>query len=225
MSIAIRILLSEHLCLRDPNQSELGQRILTHSILLIDELGFEAFTFKKLAAAIGSAEASIYRYFENKHKLLVYLVAWYWAWLSFEINYQTHNVTDPRRRLRLALEALSSANINDPRTTHINEKVLHRIVVAESSKAFLTKSVDGEREQGHFQSYVDLVEKIGALIQEVNPSFPQPKTLAVTVLETSRKLLFFAEHLPVVTEIANQGETKKGVADYLEQLILGTLQG
>ena len=92
------LLLSQKLCLRDPNQTELGQKILNHSILLIDELGFEGFTFKKLAKAIGSTEASVYRYFENKHKLLVYLVAWYWAWLDYTIDYQIHNIEDPRRR-------------------------------------------------------------------------------------------------------------------------------
>ncbi|MBP8073891.1 MAG: TetR/AcrR family transcriptional regulator, partial [Bacteroidia bacterium] len=175
MSVSIRLLLSQKLCLRDPNQTELGQKILNHSILLIDELGFEGFTFKKLAKAIGSTEASVYRYFENKHKLLVYLVAWYWAWLDYTIDYQIHNIEDPRRRLRLAIEALANANIEDPLTAHINEASLHRIVIAESSKAFLTKSVDGEREQGLFEGYVQLVDKLAGIIAAVSPDFEYPK--------------------------------------------------
>ena len=36
---------------------------------MINELGFEAFTFKKLGINIESPESSIYRYFENKHTL------------------------------------------------------------------------------------------------------------------------------------------------------------
>ena len=69
------------LYLRDPKETTLGQSILKHSIILIDELGFEHFTFKKLAAKINSTEASIYRYFENKHLLLVYLSNWYWEYM------------------------------------------------------------------------------------------------------------------------------------------------
>ena len=33
--------------LRDPESSELGKKIIKHSIDLIYELGFESFTFKK----------------------------------------------------------------------------------------------------------------------------------------------------------------------------------
>lgn len=224
MSVSIRLLLSQKLCLRDPNQTELGQKILNHSILLIDELGFEGFTFKKLAKAIGSTEASVYRYFENKHKLLVYLVAWYWAWLDYTIDYQIHNIEDPRRRLRLAIEALANANIEDPLTAHINEASLHRIVIAESSKAFLTKSVDGEREQGLFEGYVQLVDKLAGIIAAANPDFEYPKALAVTVIEGSRKQLFFAVHIPTVTEISAPAALQEQLSDFLEMLILKTLQ-
>lgn len=225
MSVTIRIVLSEQLYLRDPNQTELGQKILQDGIRLIDELGFEGFTFKKLAVAIGSTEASVYRYFANKHQLLVYLVAWYWAWLEFVIDYQIHNIASPEERLRLAIEALANANMEDPRAAHINETALHRIVVAESSKAFLTKRVDGEREQGLFQGYENLVEKLARVLLEVSPTFPYPKALAVTAIEASRKQLFFAEHLPGVTELRLPGEGKNWVADYLELLVTRTLRG
>ncbi len=215
MSFAIRIVLSEKLCLRDPNQTELGRKILDHGIRLIDELGFEAFTFKKLAHAIGSTEASIYRYFANKHKLLIYLVAWYWAWLEYMIDYQIHNVDEPKRRLRLAIEVLANSNVYDPRTTHINEALLHRIVIAESSKAFLTKGIDGEHEEGLFQGYINLVQKFAALLEALNPTFPYCKALAVNTIETARKQLFFAEHIASVTEIT----TSESLADFLELLI------
>jgi AcrR family transcriptional regulator len=74
------------LCLRDPKETTLGQSILKYSIILIDELGFEHFTFKKLATKINSTEASIYRYFENKHLLLVYLSNWYWEYMYVNIQ-------------------------------------------------------------------------------------------------------------------------------------------
>ncbi len=219
MSFAIRLVLSEKFCLRDPNQTELGRKILDHSIKLIDSLGFEAFTFKKLATAIGSTEASVYRYFENKHKLLVYLVAWHWAWLDYMIDYQTHNVTDPKQRLRLAIEVLAYANVNDPRTAHIDEAVLHRIVVAEGSKTFLTKNVDGEHEEGVFQGYINLVSKLAGIMSSLNPSFPFVKALALTTVESSRKQLFFAGHIPSLTEVSSSGAEGHLLTDYLELLV------
>ena len=74
--MALAIKLQHELFLRDPQETELGKKIIEQGILLIDKLGFEEFTFKKLASKIGSTEASVYRYFENKHRLLMYLTAW-----------------------------------------------------------------------------------------------------------------------------------------------------
>jgi len=51
-----------------------GEKIILHSIQLIHKNGFEAFTFKKLAIDSGTTEAGIYRYFENKHRLLIILL-------------------------------------------------------------------------------------------------------------------------------------------------------
>ena len=61
--------------LKDPTSSLLGNNLMRHSIDLIDEVGLEEFNFKKLAQKTGTTEATIYRYFENKHKLLLYLTS------------------------------------------------------------------------------------------------------------------------------------------------------
>ena len=76
---SIKIGINNKIYLKDPESSNLGKKILEYSILMIDEMGFEGFTFKKLGARIGSNESSIYRYFESKHKLLLYLTSWYWG--------------------------------------------------------------------------------------------------------------------------------------------------
>src|SRR5690349_13984295 len=83
--------LSENLFIRDPQETELGRNIIQKSIKMIDKLGFEDFTFRKLALAINSTEASVYRYFDNKHKLLIYLIDWYWTWLEYQIDFQINN--------------------------------------------------------------------------------------------------------------------------------------
>ena len=82
----LSIKLNEHLYLSDPQHTKLGQNIISKSVVLIDQLGFEQFTFKKLAKEIDSTEASVYRYFENKHRLLHYLISWYWSWLEYKVD-------------------------------------------------------------------------------------------------------------------------------------------
>ncbi|MEY2923138.1 MAG: hypothetical protein RL108_1764, partial [Bacteroidota bacterium] len=67
----ITISVNNKLYVKNPETSDLGKKIIEQSILLIDEIGFENFTFKKLGEKINSNESSIYRYFESKHKLML----------------------------------------------------------------------------------------------------------------------------------------------------------
>ena len=99
MAVNINFTLNPGLYLKDPQQSALGKRIIKHSILLIEDIGFEQFNFKKLAEVMKSTEASIYRYFENKHLLLIYLVSWYWEWLNYLIQIKTFNKYKPRQKM------------------------------------------------------------------------------------------------------------------------------
>jgi len=90
----VTIKINEKIFLKDPESSDLGKRIVENSILMISEMGFECFTFKKLGIKIGSNESSIYRYFENKHKLLLYLTSWYWGWLEYQLVFATNGISD-----------------------------------------------------------------------------------------------------------------------------------
>ncbi|MEO0897143.1 MAG: TetR/AcrR family transcriptional regulator, partial [Bacteroidota bacterium] len=100
----LRIEISQKLFQKDPNSSDLGKKIVSTAICLIDSMGLESFTFKKLANEISSTEASIYRYFENKHKLLIYIISWYWNWLSYRLRIETHRITSPVEKLDIAIE-------------------------------------------------------------------------------------------------------------------------
>src|SRR5688572_1337784 len=131
MKMHVQIKMNEALFLRNPEASELGKNILKHSIRLIERTGIEAFTFRKLAEEIGTTEAGIYRYFENKHKLLVYLAAWYWGWLEFQIRFQTNNIKDPVARLKKVIRILATTVEDDEQTSHINESLLHQIIITE----------------------------------------------------------------------------------------------
>ena len=98
-NLSININVGSELYLKNPDSSDLGKKIISNSILLIDELGFEVFTFKKLSIKINSPESSIYRYFENKHTLLIYLVSWYWKWIEYQLVFATANINSSKEKL------------------------------------------------------------------------------------------------------------------------------
>jgi AcrR family transcriptional regulator len=200
MSATLKISLTEKLYIRDPDQTELGRKIIAESIRMIDEIGFEHFTFKKLAVAIDSTEASIYRYFVNKHKLLIYLMSWYWVWLNYQISFHTNHMKDAVEKMRVAIRILARMQPQTTGLTYVDEQSLCRIVIAEASKVYLTKEVDEDNREGLFSEYKALCESISRIILEINPSYPFPHALVSTLLESARKQVFFAQHLPSLTE-------------------------
>lgn len=214
---------NEKLYLRDPQETKLGQRIIQYGILLIDEIGFEDFTFKKLAQRIGSTEASIYRYFENKHLLLVYLLCWYWEWMKFRIDFNTMNLTDAKEKLRVAISVIVYTASRNASIEFVDEDVLHRIVVREGTKAYHTKQVDQENKYGFFLTYKALNKKIADIISEANPNFPYPRALASTLLEMANHHIYFATHLPRMTDVTVTDGDLSQVQQLLEDFAFGLL--
>ena len=49
----IKIQVNEKLFVKDPETSALGKKIIQESIILIDDIGFDDFTFKKLGEKLG----------------------------------------------------------------------------------------------------------------------------------------------------------------------------
>ncbi len=198
---AIKVHVEEKFYLRDPNTTTLGVRIVEHGILMLDEIGYEHFTFRKLAERLGTAEPSIYRYFRSKHGLLLYLTAWYWSWVEVRLLIATVNVASPEDRLRRALIELTQPITDDAATPHVDEAALYRVVVAESSKVYLQRDVDTENREGLFRSYKRLCQTVGRIISEINPQYPFPVALISTVVESSHTQRYFAQHLPSLTEV------------------------
>jgi AcrR family transcriptional regulator len=191
----IRVEVNSNLFLKDPFSSELGVLIVQEGAHLIQELGMEHFTFKKLGAKIGSTEAAIYRYFENKHKLLLYLSAWYWAWLEHNLVFGTANKSDPVGRLSVAIRLLVEGPIYK-QNDFLDPEILRSIVINESIKGFLTKEVDLEHESGIFSQVYKFGDRVSAIIGEINPDYLYPKTLVSTILESSLLQNFNSQHLP-----------------------------
>lgn len=216
--------LNPNLYLRDPQSTELGQNIIQHSIKIIEKIGFDEFTFKKLGTEMGSPEASVYRYFENKHRLLLYLIDWYWTWLDYRIDYQNQNIESPQQRLRNTIKMLVDKKKSDPEIPFVDAQMLQRIVHSEFEKTYLTKQVDADNKEGLFLPYKGLCKKIGQIIKEINPKYAYPQSLASTIMLSATHQLYYAQHLPSLTNIRKDSKQKfTEMAEFLESLVMQTL--
>jgi AcrR family transcriptional regulator len=199
-----RVEVSPKLYFKEPYSSELGALIVKEGTQLIQEIGFEQFTFKKLAQGIGSTEAAIYRYFENKHMLLLYLNAWYWGWMEHNLVFLTSNIPDPRERLNIGLGLM----VDGPRfldNEFLDLRKLRTVAINESIKGYFTRSVDAEHRSGLFAQVYSFGERIATIVRELNPEYSYPKTLVYTVMHASLLRSFNSLHLPEMIEIDSQG--------------------
>ena len=197
----IKFDLSDSLFLKDPQDTELGRRIIKHGIVLIDDIGFEAFTFKKLAVEIASTEKSIYRYFENKHYFLLFLTSWYWEWVRFLIEINIKKIESPHKKLKIAIKYLFLATAENPMNKYINENLLHKLVIKEGGKAYHIIGVDDEYKAGLFSSYKSLVKLVSDIILEIDSDFPFSVSLASNLFEMANNQIYFAEHLPHLSSL------------------------
>ncbi|MEQ9413069.1 MAG: TetR/AcrR family transcriptional regulator [Cyclobacteriaceae bacterium] len=214
--------MNQKLFLRNPEDSDLGRRIIKNGIILIHEIGFEAFTFKKLSKEINTTEAGVYRYFENKHRLLLYVVDWYWSWQEYRLLYHTNNMASTEDKIKMAIKLLSDPVEDDISTDYISEKLLYEIVMAEGAKSFLTKHVAEDNKDKLFKPYKDLSQRIAALIHEYNASYGYPNSLASTIIETAHFQKFYANNLPSLTDFGN-GNKDKTLAHFIEKLVFSSI--
>jgi AcrR family transcriptional regulator len=215
----LKITINEKLYVKDPETSELGRNILKNSIELIEKIGFESFTFKKLGDRIQSNESSIYRYFENKHKLLMYLSSWYWSWMEYRIVFATANIENPIQKLEKAIQIVTENILDDESTPYINEKLLNRIVIEEFTKTMRTKNVDDENKAGFFLVYKRVINRIIAIIEEINPNYAYSKSLASTVVESALHQQFLKQHLKTITNFSEEDCSSQFFIDLVKKTI------
>lgn len=216
---SIKISINQKIFVKDPESSDLGKRIIEESILMIHSMGFESFTFKKLGLKIGSNESSIYRYFENKHKLLLYLASWYWGWMEYQLVFSTNNMADPTEKLKKAIGIVTKPTEEDSAFSHINEVLLNKIVINEYSKSYLTKEVDTENKEGYFVIYKRLVNRLSSMISAVDGKYSYPSSLASTILEGSLHQHFLKDHFTSLTDCRENGDP----TEYFTHLVFNSL--
>lgn len=217
----IKITVPEKIFLKDPETSKLGKKIIEKSIFLINEIGFENFTFKKLGKAIASNESSVYRYFENKHKLLVYLFSWYWGWIEYQLVFETHYLPDAGEKLNTAIRVLTQAIKEDSNFSHVNEILLHQIMIKENSKTYLTNLVDAENEEGCFLIYKRVVQRLSNMILAKKPDYEFSLSLSSTIVEGALHQHFLKTHF---TSITNCHKEQKRPTIFFTKLVATLLK-
>jgi hypothetical protein len=223
MDFQLTFKVNEHIYLRDPESSELGKQIVKNAIDLIYELGFEHFTFKKLANKMSTTEASIYRYFENKHRLLLYILNWYWSYMEFLVDFTIQNIQDPKEKLTKIITLFTKSLPESVGQLDYNKSFLNQIVLSESSKVYLIKEVKEINSFQVFKPYKDLCNKISEVMLSLNPSYIYARSLSSTLIETAHSQQYFSKNLPRLTDVSNEKE-EDFVFNFLSQLVFSALK-
>jgi AcrR family transcriptional regulator len=223
MELDIRIKMNEKLFLRNPEDSVLGKKIVKNGLLLINKIGFEEFTFKKLSIEISTTEASIYRYFENKHRLLVYLINWYWSFIEYKVIFHINNISNPEIKLKTIIKLL----VEDPKEKGLNsdfisEHEAYQLIMWEGSKSYLTRNVSKDNKDQLFKPYKNLCERISSIIKEYNPKYKFPHSMTSTLLEIAHSQKFFTQNLPALTDFTKDQDDKKIIL-FLESMLFATI--
>ena len=221
--VEVRIKMNDKLFLRNPEDSVLGKKIVKQGLQLINKLGFEDFTFKKLALEVDTTEASIYRYFENKHKLLLYLITWYWGFLEYKVIFSINNINDAELKLRMIIKTIAEEPAKETSITDfISEYESYKLLIWEGSKSYLTRHVGKDNKDRLFKPYKDLCERFSSIIKEYNPKYKFPHSLASTILEMAHSQKFFKQNLPSLTDFPKETDDKKIIL-FLESLLFSSL--
>jgi hypothetical protein len=79
----------------------------------------------------------------------------------------------------------------DLSTSHVDESLIHQIVITEGSKTYQTKRVIEDNKDRPFKPNEDLRAHISRIILECNPSYAYLKSLASTIIEMAHFQNFF----------------------------------
>ncbi|MFN5182168.1 MAG: TetR/AcrR family transcriptional regulator [Bacteroidota bacterium] len=216
----MQIRINPKIFLKDPEDSELGKKILNEGHKMMNEMGFENFTFKKLANRLNTTESSIYRYFESKHHFLIYLLNWYWSYLDYAIVFTTLNVSPSEEKLKKAIDILCQTDNKTRIVGTFDIKKLQRIAINESAKAYLVNEVDKKNKEGFYLAYKRLCKRLAQIITEFSPSYLFSSSLSVTLVESISQQKYYLEHLPSLSSFKKANPV---FADFFFQLAKSTL--
>jgi AcrR family transcriptional regulator len=217
MAVHLSFKVNNSIYIKDPEGTEVGRQMVKHAIDMLYTLGFEAFTFKKLAQQINTTEATIYRYFENKHRLLLYIINWYWMYMELVVNIETQHINEPTKKLKKIIQLLTYDLPESLTELEYNKHYLSQIVINESSKVYLVKEVDTINKNEVFKPYKQLCKQIAQLIKQCSPRYKYPFSLSSTLIESTHDQQYFAKYLPSLTDTSEK-DNKEFTVQFITDL-------
>jgi hypothetical protein len=107
----------------------------------------------------------------------------------------------------------------------IDLKRLHHVAITEGDKAYLSRSVDADYKDGLLDPFKDVCELVAGIVKKINPRYPFAHSLISTAMTAANRQIFFARHLPIMTDIKND---KKNVNEelyrFLENFVLNAIK-
>ncbi|MEN9511517.1 MAG: hypothetical protein RLZZ370_1336 [Bacteroidota bacterium] len=200
--------------LKDPDSSETGRDIIRHGAAMMAAHGVEAFTFRKLAVQAGITEATVYRYFSNKHQMLLYLLNRYWNALEYRAMQETVHINDPMERLSRLTELLTvpvASTADNAMAAH-----LYAIAMSESIKVHLGTETGSDWQKGMLNGYARITSLVAETLKVARPHYPYPRAWAATFVDSAMQQQFLLRHLPELTEIE---PSKASLTEFLRSLI------
>ena len=152
--------------------------------------------------------------------MLVYLINWYWSWIEYKLIFATLNIPSATDKLKNSIKLLTQEIKEDNSFSFINEVLLSKIIISESSKAYHTKDIDLENEKGYYKTYKQVVKRVSEIVKEVNPNFKYPNMLVSTVIEGAHQQRYFSKHLPSLTDFE---EGKNNIVNFYTDLVFKTI--
>ena len=140
--------------------------------------------------------------------------------MEYKLIFATKNIQSPVLKLQKAIQILTEKIENDNTFSYINEVLLNRIIVAESSKIYHTKDIGLENSKGYYKTFKQVVQHVSAMVLDVNPHFKFQHMLISTVIEGAHHQRYFSEYLPALTDVKNnENSIEKFYSDLVFKMI------
>ncbi len=205
----LQVKVDEAFFLKDPETSDVGKKMIQQGILLMEEIGIEEFTFKKLSEKIKSPESTIYRYFTNKYQFLAYLCSWYWSWLDYKLAFSLANLNLSSKKIDILFEVLSDKPELINQYKYISGASLLKVVQQEASKILHYHSMDLKHKLAYNKGFKIVCGRIEKVIHEINPSFKNPKALTLVLIEGYYQHQSLLRKNETLTDIKNKEELER----------------
>ena len=121
----------------------------------------------------------------------------------------------------LSFLILITSNLNENLVIEsINIRKLNQLIILESTKTYLTKDVDKSNKEGAYLNYKHFVIRISKIVNEINPNYKYPQMLLTTIIEGAHLQVFFADHLPSLT---NKQDSPDYITNFYTNLAINTI--